>query len=188
MKAIPFLIQTFYYYISDSWQMEKISLFKWRIFCPVFGHLTYKSNHGIPFFSNRIKYSKINIVCGKEKISVQSFNLIYFVRLGSGPLRCPSLTRLPMWESIRTPSHQPPVFYSRDTHHLPLMRWSCRTQTTCMRMWWWWRLVLLSTGGNWGETGHESWAWYIRLQCDIGVSPRLPPPLPSRKVSSLDGT
>jgi len=61
--------QTFYYYISDSWQMEKISLFKWRIFCPVFGHLTYKSNHGIPFFSNRIKYSKINIVCGKENFS-----------------------------------------------------------------------------------------------------------------------
>ena len=35
--------------------------------------------------------------------SVQ-FNLIYFqVRFGSGPLRCPSLTRLPVWEPIPGP-------------------------------------------------------------------------------------
>ena len=48
--------------------------------------------------------------------SVQ-FNLIYFkVRLGPGPLRCPSLTReIYTW----TPFHQPLLFGRRGTDHLP---------------------------------------------------------------------
>jgi len=43
-----------------------------------------------------------------HRLSSVQLNLIYFsVRLGPGPLRCPSLSHLPMWEAIPGPLSPP---------------------------------------------------------------------------------
>jgi len=59
-----------------------------------FDHRVCSDDYIRPFHTMAVNYDSLRM-CSVE------FNLIYFeVWLGLGPLRCPSLTRLPMWKAI----------------------------------------------------------------------------------------
>ena len=111
-------------------------------------------------------------------VQFSSISFIFKVRFEPGPLRCPSLTRLPLWESIPGP-----LLTKHPSSAAGAQIISCRSDDlvvpklpACRRVWWW-RLVPPSTGGDWWATcHHESCVWYSRLWCDTRVSPLLPPP------------
>ena len=115
---------------------------------------------------------------------------LFQVQLGPGPLRCPSLTRLPMWKAIPRPLlTTTPVTESAVGSQITSLRSDDLVvpRLPACGCEWWRGLVSSSTGGDWWATYHdESCARYSRLRCDIGVSPLLPLPFTERAASGGD--
>jgi len=95
---------------TDFWLLKKFRLTE--------SHLNFWGENSQLFLFFWVSFSLVwlNPICWQKQhqfspftfflkvTSSVQFNLIYFqVRLGPGPLRCPSLTRLPVWEPIPGP-------------------------------------------------------------------------------------
>jgi len=123
-----------------------------------------KHNRVWPLFMFYVWNPDQNYHKSKSTLTVQFSSIfIYFqVRLGPGPLRCPSLTRLPVWEPIPGP-----LLTNDSCSAVRAQIISLRSDDlvmpklpACGREWWQ-RRVSPSAGGDWWATCHvESCARY----------------------------